>query len=75
MMTNELIRALRLCSNHCNCHCGIEEKEYDPCPDCPANHMDAPLCLESVMHEAADRLEELDERVSIMMEGNKIESE
>lgn len=24
---------------------------------------------------AADRLEELDERVSIMMEGNKIESE
>lgn len=25
--------------------------------------------------EAADRLEDLDERVSIMMEGNKIESE
>lgn len=75
MMTNELIRALRLCSNHCNCHCGIEEKEYDPCPDCPANHMGAPLCLESVMCAAADRLEELDERVAIMMEGNKIESE
>ena len=75
MTTNELIRALRLCSNHCNCHCGIEEKEYDPCPDCPANHMDAPLCLESVMRDAADRLEDLDERVSIMMEGNKIESE
>lgn len=75
MTINELIRALRLCSNHCNCHCGIEEKEYDPCPDCPANHMDAPLCLESVMCDAADRLEDLDERVSIMMEGNKIESE
>lgn len=63
MTTNELIMALRLCSNHCNCHCGIEEKEYDPCPDCPANHMDAPLCLESVMCDAADRLECLDEIV------------
>lgn len=28
-----------------------------------------------LMTAAADRLEELDERVSIMMEGNKIESE
>ena len=66
MTTDELIRALRLCSNHCNYHCGIGEKEYDPCPDCPANNMDAPLCLEAVRCEAADRLEELDERVAIM---------
>lgn len=28
-----------------------------------------------LLDEAADRLEELDERVAVMMEGNKIESE
>ena len=31
--------------------------------------------LHFLLMQAADRLEELDERVAIMMEGNKIESE
>lgn len=41
-----------------------------------ANAEEMPLVLvRDAMAEAADRLEELDERVAIMMEGNKIESE
>lgn len=41
-----------------------------------ANADEMPLVLvRNAMAEAADRLEYLDERVAIMMEGNKIESE
>lgn len=41
-----------------------------------ANADEMPLRLvRNAMAEAADRLEHLDERVAIMMEGNKIESE
>lgn len=41
-----------------------------------ANADEMPLVLvRNAMAEAADRLEDLDERVAIMMEGNKIESE
>lgn len=41
-----------------------------------ANAGEMPLALvRNAMTAAADRLEELDERVAIMEEGNKIESE
>ena len=63
MTMDELIRALRLCVN--------EGELKDPCKHCPADKEEAPTCMYTVMLEAADRLEGLDERVAIMEEGGK----
>lgn len=57
MTTDELIKALRCCQSN-----EIE----DPCAECPADYIDAPNCMETVMREAADRLEEMEERIAVM---------
>lgn len=65
METNELIATLRYCaSNGC-----IRHGKNEPCKFGAVN--DNSDCVNALLTEAADRLEELDERVAIMEEGNK----
>lgn len=54
MTTDELIRALR---------------ETDFSDGCPCEHLEMCNTADCIIIQAADRLEELDERVAIMMEG------
>ena len=55
MTTTELIKALRDCNKNI-------------CSGCVYTDGDYPDCFLTLMQEAADRLEELDERVAIMTE-------
>lgn len=77
MTTDELIRALRKCASPANRSLDAPQDECKGCPfekpESWMTHMSE--CIDALQNAAADRLEELDERVAIMMEGNKIESE